>query len=228
MKILRLVMDQYNCEVPNGEILAAEQALKDDSIPYEDGEDEIEMINPNSPIHSAPITFTLNQEENHDQLTCPVKSCGKSFQKSETSEGKNLFTHMKANHQNAYLIFRRLERLSTTKQCKECLFWFTNGRDYAAHNQQTGNKRDDSFKGSYCEQYQKMAMTHMDVRNIYELPEEEQLDFDILENSFKCKIPFELIKNELDIKMEPDPLNGLAITDFKNQELTGKVRYLYS
>ena len=38
--------------MPNGEQLAAEQALKDDSVPYENGDDEIEILDPNSPIHS--------------------------------------------------------------------------------------------------------------------------------------------------------------------------------
>ena len=75
-----------------------------------------------------------------DMNPCPVKSCGKQFQKSETSEGKNLFTHMKANHPNAYIIFRRLERATTKKKCSECLFWFTNYRDYGAHNQQVNVK----------------------------------------------------------------------------------------
>ena len=46
---------------------------------------------------------------------------------------------------------------------------------------QTGNKRDDSFKGTYCEQYQQMALNHLKVKNCYELNKEEGMDLnDIL------------------------------------------------
>ena len=129
------------------------------------------------------------------QLVCPVKSCQKLLLKSESSAAsawKNLFTHMKAHHRNAYVIFRRLQRDSTKKQCSECLFWFNNYRDFGAHNQHTGNKREQSYKGTYCGQYQEMALNNCKVTNIHELPHEEAMDFNVLESIYKCRIPFEL------------------------------------
>ena len=41
------------------------------------------------------------------------------------------------------------------------------------------------------------------------------MDLEILENEFKCKIPFELMKNDV-IKTElSDPLDGIIMPDFK-------------
>ena len=101
----------------------------------------------------SPLSSTPNSKNDSwapSQMVCPVKSCRKVLHKKENSDSnswKNLFTHMKAHHRNAYVIFRRLERTSTKKQCSECLFWFINYRDYGAHNQHTGNKREESYKG---------------------------------------------------------------------------------
>ena len=61
-------------KVPNGEQLAAEQALKDDSEPYENGDDEIEILDPNSPIHSRKgLIWFLDLIRYHEsnQLFCP-------------------------------------------------------------------------------------------------------------------------------------------------------------
>ena len=220
---IRMCMEQYHCDVPDGDHLAAEQAMQDDNLNFglENYMDTLPSMvdfhgtdSPtftfNRPIYNSPSTEMpiIEQTANQNSLSpnkesspligrkrsihspikididssssllksnssplaaftstlqssaiksvgltgqtvaishvdmnpCPVKSCGKQFQKSETSEGKNLFTHMKANHPNAYIIFRRLERATTKKKCSECLFWFTNYRDYGAHNQQVCQK----------------------------------------------------------------------------------------
>ena len=147
------------------------------------------------PMSSTPKSDSRVESPLPTQLVCPVKSCQKLLLKSESSAAsawKNLFTHMKAHHRNAYVIFRRLQRESTKKQCPECLFWFNNYRDFGAHNQHTGNKREQSYKGTYCGQYQEMALNNCKVTNIHELPTEEAMDFNVLETIYKCRIPFEL------------------------------------
>jgi len=299
---IRMCMEQYHCEVPDGDHLAAEQAMQDDNLNFGlenymdslpsmvdfhgtdsptftfnrpiyhspstetsaiESTTNLNSLSPNkesspligrkrsihSPIKididsgssliksnssplaafkstlqsSAKITVGLNGQSpvtgHVDMNPCPVKSCGKKFQKSETSEGKNLFTHMKANHPNAYIIFRRLERATTKKKCTECLFWFTNYRDYGAHNQQTGNKRNDSFKGTYCQQYQQMAIDHLKVNNIFELGKDEELDLNILEGTFKCKIPFEMNIGTDGQRSEVNPFD--VIDALKNRMASG-------
>ena len=44
----------------------------------------------------------------------------------------------------------------------------------------TGNKRNDSFKGTYCQQYQQMAIDHLKVNNVFELGKDEGVDFKTL------------------------------------------------
>ena len=48
------------------------------------------------------------------------------------------------------------------------------------------------LSGTYCGQYQEMALRECKKTSIHELPPDEALDFNVLENSYGCKIPFEI------------------------------------
>ena len=204
---IKMCIEKYDCLVDNAEDLIAQQmSMEDPTMKITEITDPDEFADVDqSPVHAAfgsrnsspmptqvSITGSNNSQTN---MVCPIKSCKKQVVKPETQSHacwKNLFTHIKANHKNAYVLFRRLERENTKKRCSECLFWFVNYRDYGAHNQRTGTNRDGGPRISYCQQYQRMALHDCKVKSIHELPSYEQLDFRVLEEVYKCKIPFDM------------------------------------
>ncbi|CAG5105867.1 Oidioi.mRNA.OKI2018_I69.chr1.g2526.t1.cds [Oikopleura dioica] len=205
---IKMCIENYDCIVDNAAELIAQQSIMEDpstEITEITDPDEFADVD-SSPVHAIaefnssrtesplpmPVSITGNGQTN---MVCPIKSCRKQVVKPETQSHacwKNLFTHIKANHKNAYVLFRRLERENTKKRCNDCLFWFVNYRDYGAHNQRTGTSRDGGPRISYCQQYQRMALHDCKVKSIHELPSYEQLDFRVLEDVYKCKIPFDM------------------------------------
>lgn len=214
---IKMCVEKYDCIVADALQLINEQSAQDDDssiLKLEEEEldiahsPEASLDSPSMSGTDSPMPAGANPNTN---MVCPIKTCKKQVVKPDTLSQacwKNLFTHIKANHKNAYVLFRRVERENTKKQCSDCLFWFVNYRDYGAHNQRTGTNRDGGPKISYCQQYQAMAQNDCKVKSIHELPPYEALDFRVLENVYRCKIPFDME----DGQSSPDA-HALTITE---------------